>query len=285
MQTDLAAQRRAEIEEKRKTSQAEYYSVWRRLTREWRTCKGGDSLWLTYSANYLLHTAGVKWAIDPFSLLTRFGGENHLDFAKDLQGLQLVVLSHTHSDHLDLNLISALRDFPITWIVPSFMLERVTQTAELPRERILVPQIGEPIQFGKLTIIPFEGLHFWGSNGVPELSYLAEFSGKRWLFPGDVRSFDSQRLSKFGHIDGVFAHLCLGSRNALNDDPPWLNSFCKFYTDIKPEKIIVTHLEEIGRDAEDYWTLDHYQQARSKIQEISKKMFITYSLTGQRVEL
>jgi len=128
--SDLAFQRRKTIEK--------YPEIWERIIFEWKSSQK-DRFWLTYSANYLLHTAGVKWAIDPYSLFTRIGGGEPPVFSQDLRSLQLVVLTHSHSDHLHLNLIAAIQDLPIYWVIPEFLLAKVNAFIDLPSERIIVP--------------------------------------------------------------------------------------------------------------------------------------------------
>ena len=128
--SDLAFQRRKTIEK--------YPEIWERIIFEWKSSQK-DRFWLTYSANYLLHTAGVKWAIDPYSLFTRIGGGEPPVFSQDLRSLQLVVLTHSHSDHLHLNLIAAIQDLPIHWVIPEFLLAKVNAFIDLPSERIIVP--------------------------------------------------------------------------------------------------------------------------------------------------
>ena len=234
------------------------------IINEWKQNSGADCAWLTYSANYLFRTAGVRWALDPFSLFTRVGGGPQPDFAADLAGLQLVVLTHAHNDHLDLNLVTAIRELPLTWVIPEFMLPGVMQAADLPRERILIPEPGKPIQVGGLTLTPFTALHFRGTRGVPEMGYLAEFSGKRWLFPGDTRSYTADRLPDFGKLDGAFAHLWLGKAAALLETPPLLPDFCGFFSQLNPARLVITHLDELGRDEPELWEEHHFRMARKR---------------------
>ena len=40
----------------------QYPGLWKRMTFEWRAENDRDYAWLTYSANYLLRTAGIRWA-------------------------------------------------------------------------------------------------------------------------------------------------------------------------------------------------------------------------------
>jgi hypothetical protein len=284
MPNDLYAQKQAEIQQKILTTVAAYPSLWKNVISDWQT-EQSDALWLTFAANYLLHTGKTCWAIDPYSLYTRLKLNAQLDFAKDLQGLQLVVLTHAHADHLDLNLITAIRDLPIIWVIPAFMLERVQQTAHLPEKNIIIPQPGSPIKFSDLTLIPFEALHIHGNNGVPELGYLAEFSGKRWLFPGDTRVYDPARLPSFGSLDGAFAHLWLGKACALEDAPPKLEAFCNFFCALQPTRIIITHLEELGRKADDFWTESHYQQVKQQFAAINPEISVNSLRIGQKAAL
>lgn len=249
-----------EISAQLEAAKLAYPGLWKTFTSEWREETSVDSIWLTYSANYLLHTAGVKWAIDPFSLSTRVPGVHQPDFASDLDKLSLVVLTHEHNDHLDLNLVRAVRDIPITWIIPGYLQGRVLAAVDLPRERIITPVNGCPIQYQDLTLTPFKALHIHGKHGVPETGYLAEFNGKRWLFLGDTRTYDSTALPDFGILDGVFAHLWLGKASALETPPPMIEEFCRFFFGFAARRLVVTHMYEYGRDEYDLWTLEHYRQ-------------------------
>src|SRR5512141_2107421 len=71
-------------------------SLWVRMTRSWNAPEGPDRLWLMYSANYLLRTGGLRWAIDPVRLAHRLRGAPEPEAAHDLVDLSLVVLTHRH---------------------------------------------------------------------------------------------------------------------------------------------------------------------------------------------
>lgn len=249
------------IEEK-----ANYTALWAKLVAEWRSENSVDKAWLTYSANYLLYTAGVKWAIDPFALSSRVEGVPQPDYARDLQGLELVVLTHEHNDHLDRNLVNAVKDLPINWVIPGFLEQATIDAFQLPRERVITPVNGRPIQYRHLTLTPFNALHFRGVHGVPETGYLAEFNHKRWLFPGDTRTYDRSALPEFGDLDGAVAHLWLGKTAAQNFPPRLLEDFCAFFAGFKARRLVITHLYEHGRDASDLWTLEHFAKVQEYLQ-------------------
>jgi len=273
---DLATQRAVAIEE--------YPKKWDLLVRDWASDQG-DKLWLTYAANYLLNTDGVKWAIDPYSLFTRIGGGAQPDFAKDLQYLQLIILTHVHADHLDLNLISALSQLPVQWVIPEFMVEKIMHAANLSAEKIIIPRAHLPLRIANLTITPFDGLHMHGESGVPAMGYLAEFSQKRWLFPGDTRRYDFSLLPDFGELDGVIAHLWLGKAAAREEQPPQLIGFCSFFSQFKTKKLVVTHLRELGREFNDFWDFHHFQLVRTRLRKLKPELQITAALTGECIDL
>ncbi len=194
---------------------AHYPALWSQMIAEWRVPGNEDRAWLMYSANYLLRTGNVHWAIDPLTLKYRLPQAPEMDVTHDLRGLSFVLLTHSHADHLDFSLLRASRHLPICWIVPEAILSLVQAEAGLPAEKILIPKALQPIEIKGIRITPFEGLH-WDSSpetssgvirNVPAIAYLAEFSGVRWLFPGDTRAYHAAQLPHFGPVDGLFAHL------------------------------------------------------------------------------
>lgn len=274
----------SDILSQRKKAIDDYPILWRKVIQEWQSEKIKDSMWLTYSANYLLNTRGFKWAIDPYSLFTRIGGGKQPDFVFDLKDLQLIVLTHAHSDHLDLNLITALSGLPIQWVIPEFMLENVVKTASLAREKIIIPEPGKPLRIGDLSLIPFDGLHIHGEQGVPSMGYLAEFTNKRWLFPGDIRTYDFPKLPEFGELDGVMGHLWLGKGEALESRPSKLDSFCDFFSQFRTRQLILTHLREFGREKNEMWDLRHFQLVKKLIHDRNPALKVGAKLMGDRID-
>jgi len=275
---------RKEITEKIACARVEYPALWRRLIREWRDAESGDFAWLMYAANYLLYTGGVRWALDPFSLSTRISGVPHADYAADLEPLELVLLTHAHNDHLDLNLINAIAGLPIQWVVPEFMLDKVTG-AGVPMNNIVIPVDGKSIAFKGLGITSFAGQHIHGRYGVPETGYLVECGGKRWLFPGDTRIYDPGKLPDFGPVDVVFAHVWLGKACAALPTPPLLDAFCQFYLSIQTKRIFLAHLEELGRDEKDLWDERHVQMISDQIKAINASKKVKACFRGEQIHL
>jgi hypothetical protein len=267
-----------------------YPTIWDKLTLEWKSPDPEDRAWLMYSANYLFRTAGIRWALDPLTLRQRVPSAPEVDISA-LAPLDFIVLTHRHADHMDLGFLSKLRDFPTHWIVPEVLLESL-QTLNLPPDRLMIAHPLEPLHLGGLTLTPFNGLHWaddpaaqGGKRGVPATGYLAEFNGKRWLLPGDTRTYEAALLPDFGLLDGLIAHLWLGRGCALEPVPPLLVDFCSFCLDFHAKQIIITHLEEFGRNAIDYWDDGHYQLVKNWLGDHGSNIMVKSAFSGESVEL
>ena len=254
---DRYAQKQAEIEAQKGAAVREYPRLWQQMLSDWSASSASDQAWLIYSANYLFQTGGVRWALDPLLLRQRLPSAPEVELCA-LAALDYVVLTHRHADHLDLNLLRQLKEFPTRCIVPDFLLASLS-SLDLPLEQLIIPKPLEVLHLEELTLLPFDGLHYEpapdypnGQRGVPAMGYLAEFNGRRWLLPGDTRSYHAAQLPDFGAVDGLIAHLWLGRGCALQDEPPQSTAFCQFCLDLSPRRILLTHLNEFGRDAHDY---------------------------------
>jgi len=266
-----------------------YPTIWQKIIEEWSQPSAEDCVWLTYSANYLLRTNGIRWAVDPFQLRARLPSAPEVDISNNLQQLSFILLTHIHADHFDPGLIKALSASPIRWMVPDFLLSEVKGLG-IPDSSITLAAPGDEIRIGGSRILPFDGQHFHTGkkgviHGVPEMGYLVDQGGKRWLFPGDTRTFDRSRSPQFGPVDAVFAHLWLGRNRAQEKQPPLLEEFCQFFSAIDTRRIVITHLHEVGRDARDYWNLGHFQLVRERLAQIRPDIQVTSAFTGDSVHL
>ncbi len=190
------------------------------MIAEWNAPDPVNRVWLTYSANYLFRTNNIRWAIDPLTLNWRIKDTPQVNVARDLCNLSFVLLTHGHDDHLDIDLLWTLRELPITWVVPESILQRVTRQAGLPRKNIIIPSALHPLELNGIHILPFDGLHWEATSdgklrGVSAMGYRIECNGRRWLFPGDTRTYAPSQLSTLDAVDILFAHLWLGRGSAL----------------------------------------------------------------------
>lgn len=287
---DRFAERQIAISQRRAEACARYPVLWSNLITEWNSPGPEDRAWLMYSANYLLRTNNIRWAIDPLTLNSMIKDAPKVDVVHDLSNLSFVLLTHRHKDHLDVDLLSALRHLPIKWIVPKFMLNSLLRDAGLPRENIIVPAPLKVIELNGIRVLPFKGLHWEitpdkAREGVPSIGYLIEFGERRWLFPGDTRTYDASSLCDFGSVDHLFAHLWLGRGCALMEEPPLLDAFCKFCLDLRPRKITLTHLNELGRDANDFWDVRHTQSVCQRFSQVVVNLPVAQLLMGNSILL
>ena len=274
-----------------------YPVLWSKLIEEWSQPGMEDRAWLMYSASYLFRTSGIRWAMDPVRLASRLPGASEPDVAHDFKDLSFVLLTHRHADHLDLDLINSIRDSSIIWVVPRAILPLIRKYTYLPEKQIVVPKMNQPLEFHGIRVTPFDGLHweriepresershtYW--RGVPAVGYLVEFSGKRWLLPGDTRTYDARRLPSFGPVNGLFAHVWLGRGSAMLGEAPLLGAFSRYCLALQPQRIILTHLNEYGREAEDYWDEGHAISICSAVQAISPGISVIPAFLGDAVSL
>lgn len=262
-----------------------YPLQWSTMLDEWNHSAAGNHAWMTYAANYLLSSSGYKWAVDPYVLSSRVAGLPDPDFAADLAQLSLIVLTHKHKDHLDLKLIKALQHTNVQWVIPENVFERLRELDIVPEGMITTPVPGQALRFGPIRLLPFDSLHLHGVHGVPETGYLLECGGCRWLFPGDIRAHDFDRLPDFGRLNGVFAHLWMGKARALDEEPPFFHAFCQFFTSFDTHRLVITHLNEFGRDETELWTEGHYEIAKCEIERLNPGLAVTKAMMGDRVDL
>lgn len=273
--------RLAHIKQVRRKLVDTYLASWDRMIQQWSVDDTPDAIWLMHAANYLARTGGVRWAIDPLRLGQRLPEAPDPNVA-DLGALDFVLLTHLHSDHIDQQLWRALRERPTQWVVPHYMLdvflEATGQSQQQWGERLIVPVPLQPVILHGMRVTPFEGMHWeWQAgaaqgtppiNGLASTGYLVECQAKRWLFPGDTRTYERSRLPDFGPVDTVFAHLWLGRTSALLADPPELAAFGRFFTGLAPrEQIVLAHLYETSRQPEDCWVDVHVKQAAAVLQQ------------------
>ncbi len=289
---DRFSDEQAWINRRKKEAAAGYAQLLSNLIAQWNSAAPQDQAWLIYSANYLLRTGGVRWAIDPVTMRWRVPEMPELDFDHAFDQLDFVLLTHSHADHLDFDLLSALRHLPIRWVVPQHLLSKMLERVALPPSLVIIPQPGQPFTIKGVRIIPFEGQHFEKSaadgtilHGVPAMGYLVEFQGKRWLFPGDTRDYCSGLPHWLGAVDGAFAHVWLGRGSAALAEPPLIADFCRFCSSLGAKRVALTHLEEFGRGADDFWGVRHVRQVISRLEEIAPQLDAAAYYSGECVSL
>jgi len=281
---------RKHIREEREEVVRRYFGDWDRMISDWQQDGAGDFVWLMFSSSYLCRTSNVRWAVDPATLHTRMSADNEIDLANDLSGLSFALLSHRHVDHFDAQVVGALSSSSTRWVVPEFILNEVTENTAISEERIVVPRPMQPIRFGEVLVTPFEGLHDPperknAPGSVPSMGYIVDVGRKRLLFPGDVRHYDAGSLPDFGDVDVLFAHLWFGRASSLLAEPPMFESFCRFCVDLKPRKIVVAHLFEVGREDEDYWSSKHADMATNHWREKAPDIDVIIPRFGDRIAL
>ncbi len=246
----------------------DYLDRWRAMLAAWRRPPRPRMLWMMYASNYLFATNGVRWALDPLR-------PNHLlrDLPRAvpvrlLRGLDFILLTHGHGDHFDLPLLNTLRGSNVRLVVPEHLLDAVNRHARPSKSQVLPVRPGQPLTIKGVRIEPFASWHWEvrpdGRRSGPDATgYLVESAGRRWLFPGDVRTYSPAALRRFAPIDCLFAHLWLGRGRAHLAKPPLLKEFCDFMLACRPRRVVIAHLNEYSRRDMGMWNRRHLELVRA----------------------
>ncbi len=224
---------------------------------------GADAFWLLHHASYLMRTSGALWLVDP--VLDE--AEHDLadgDLPNVLRDTQAVFITHLHADHYDPRFLSAIRGTGALVVLPSFLTEEQRRKAQESFGNVRFVEPGEEIAMKGLRAEPFVSLHkdmFQGVwHGLEEYGYRIVCGGRSFLFPGDVRSYDS--APPLPGADELFAHVWMGRRNALTVTRDDVERFCRYFAASGARRIWLAHLYDYGRDPADMWTEEHARLAQ-----------------------
>lgn len=247
---------------------AQYEQAWQRVSEEWEKDVAEIRGWLTYSANYIFKSGKLAWGVDPFMPYTLLGAEYPGEIPNPLHELDMILLTHEHSDHWDEKLYRALAGRPRVWLVPKH-LARSLEQAGVPAEQIKILLPGESWNQNEFQAIAHEGCHKEGAFGPESLSWEIKTRNQRLMFFGDVRNYDASFYPCVQDVDVSFAHVWLGRGEAMKQVPALLPSFCRFHEHFQPKHLILTHLNERSRIETDRWKQSHVDLIR---EELSKKI-------------
>jgi L-ascorbate metabolism protein UlaG (beta-lactamase superfamily) len=111
-------------------------------------------------ASFAARGGGVTVLFDPF--LSPYDGRLHASplAPEEAVGIDVVLCSHEHVDHLDVPSIGAIATASpgATFVVPSPIVDMVTE-AGVPADRVVGMQPGEPIDVGGLTVRAVPACH------------------------------------------------------------------------------------------------------------------------------
>jgi hypothetical protein len=213
------------------------------------------------------------------------------DFAK----LDFLILTHKHSDHINWPFLKSIAPPSIPWVVPEFLVAECSAQTGLPRQQIFPAIPGRCIEIAGIRINPLAGCHWEYApgasrsappiKGLPSAAYLLEFHGKRWYFPGDVRSYDIAFAPSPEKLDGITAHVWLGRMQNALSEPPLLDAFCEYFSRFHTRRLILTHLYEMGRESKDMWTSQHAEKLVRAFAQRNPSIQVSACCTGDRVDL
>lgn len=226
----------------------------------WDQPSRGTYFSLIHSTSFLFQTHGYRWAMDIAFRNTYRLANTPRQAAELFRDLELMIITHGHSDHFEERTVRALAQNPTLWLIPEFLEEQALSWG-LPRERMMIARAGEAIKIGPLTVIPFEGRHFRPvtGKGVPALGYyISAQDAPSIVFPADTRDFALKNMPAIPEADYCFANVWLGDKSGfLADYGDLLEDYSRYMLHYSSKNVLFAHLYECNRKPEDMWRRVH----------------------------
>jgi L-ascorbate metabolism protein UlaG (beta-lactamase superfamily) len=167
------------------------------LLQEVKSHHDGIALWWVGNAGWLIKSDRLLIGID-LDLETEERIRTPPVTATELAGLlDVAFATHHHGDHCNVSTIRTLvRDGATTLVLPRTCLRRVSERG-IPRDRLIVPEPGEPFEVEGIRVEPLHAIHgnqdFTVLTREPDFvesiahncGYVLNIQGKRFFHPGD----------------------------------------------------------------------------------------------------
>lgn len=188
--------------------------------------EGEVLLWWLGQAGFLLRGGGASLLVDPY--LTTAGARRFPPPfpAADAAGVDAVLVTHEHGDHLDIDVARAFAEAgsPARWVVPEPVADRL-ESLGIRRELIEPAQPGRPVTVGPVRIDPLPAHHgvdmadAYGTGAelsgglVRFLGYVVDLGGTRVYHSGDCLAYDGL-AEELARLDAHVVLLPINGRDA-----------------------------------------------------------------------
>ncbi|MBE6712450.1 MAG: hypothetical protein E7580_02885 [Ruminococcaceae bacterium] len=248
--------------------------------------KEGTCLGLVHAASYLFSTNGYFWGMDLAFRACYALSETPHQVSELLKELKLMVVTHGHRDHFEERTVRALAGNDTLWLIPDFLEEKALSFG-LKKEKMILAKKGEAVTVGPLTFLPFESRHFRPvtGKGVKEYGYYVTAEGEPSLaFPGDIRDYEDPSFP-FENAQVCFSHIWYSDDNRKTESAENVLPLAKFALAATNRKILLCHLYENGRPDHVMWRMEHAEQARKEILNLSPETEVVIPDWGEVLQL
>lgn len=241
------------------------------------------------SSSYLFSTGATLWAIDPvYSVWEDYTGEEYEAFAAGMEQFGTVIITHCHSDHLDVRLLRRLIAAGRTRIIiTAAIADMFFRLSGLTRNNVIVLDDGAAAEVDGIKITGYAGYHSEpDTEGYPSGSFLVALPDDVTLFfPVDIRDYSLPPPRGLPPIDYLFGHVWLGRGRSHHADFPLADAFCRFMLRFAPAHLVLSHLCEISRDIDSMWLPRHAALIKDRMAGLSPETVVAAPHFGSLLTL
>lgn len=212
------------------------------------------------TAAYLLKLGTTKIAIDPALWGLDIDLSSRRRVIEELNDCDAVIVTHEHGDHFDPEVLSKVRSEKTKLLIPNFFGKTAVDNCIYVKENLISTVRGNNYYINDVRIHIFNSVHTPNDDeSIPSSGVMVEYMGGQYVFTGDVRQYAVEKYPKFDNTKALFAHMWLGSTDALNlHDNLNIDKFCAFVNSFRAEKIYFGHMYDVRRTIDQMWGDVHY---------------------------
>jgi L-ascorbate 6-phosphate lactonase len=246
-----------------------------RVVQEIRAHNKGIALWWLGNDGWLIKSGGVLVAIDP-DLESNGKVQAPVVKAAELAGdIDVVFVTHHHGDHCNVPTLRELERGHCSFVLPRPCLKETAALA-LPKERVVVPEPGRPLEVKGIKVEPIHAIH--GNQEFTVLTREPDFVDSIAYSCGYVLNMGGKRLLQPGDSVLTEEHIGLKGIDVLFVSPTVHNMYIDrsmiLINRLEPAYIFPQHFETYRQtDENSFWTRGYPDELKARLSQQLQKRY------------
>lgn len=215
-----------------------------------------NAIALVGPSSYIVKFGNTKIAVDPSLWGLPVTEEGRQAVISLVSQCEAVIITHYHGDHYDRKFLAALPADKLRFFIPDFFTPEWLEGMPFTADNTVRTEKDKIYPLENLTLTTFESRH----TSVPEYGFILNCNGEHYVFPTDVRDYTTEAITPLPNTKAVFAHLWLGTEEALEVSDEKIEAFCRFVNAYNAENVYIGHLYHSFRTIGDMWTDIHVEK-------------------------